>query len=192
MIDVNRLFSTDKKDAIAFYEAEHDLSVNEREKLHQFFEGAYKTSTVAKSFVGISAGLTMVWLIRRKRVIKPTYGILGGFGLSAFVYSFMTPTIFQAQLKDLEAKCGSDSKILKVVQVTPEPAQFAYYWSQYFQQSILDKSVRLKNPRDTENSDQFVDADVPFGMGLSSDNLVKPADPANKESKWESIRESNK
>jgi hypothetical protein len=194
MIDINKLFSTDKKDAIAFYKEEHDLTPDERMKLHSFFEGTYKTTTVAKSFMGISAGLTMVWLARRKRKISPLLAMIGGIGLSAFVFSYMTPTIYESKLKELEQKVGKDSKIFKVVQVTPEPAEYSYYWSEYFEKSIIDKTIRLKDPSLPVSGDniQFVDSKVPFGHRTTDDHLIDSVDISSEESFWDKIRDNKK
>lgn len=190
MIDINKLFSTDKKDAIAFYKEECNLTPDERMQLHAFFEGTYKTTTVAKSFMGISAGLTMVWLARRKRKISPLAAMVGGIGLSAFVFSFMTPAIFADKMKKLEDRVGKDAKIYKVVEVTPEPAEYAYYWSEYFEKSILDKTIRLKNPELPATGDnvQFVDTDVPFGHRTTTDHLVEHTDVSSEDSAWDKIR----
>lgn len=187
MIDINTLFSSDKKDAVAFYAEEHDLTPDERMKLHTFFEGMYKTTTIAKSFMGISAGLTMVWLARRKRKISPLLAMLGGVGLSAFVFSFMTPAIYQNKLDDLKSKHGMNSKLYKVIEVTPQPAEYSYYWSQYFEASITDKSARLKNPSEDE---EFVDSEVPFGHRSTKDKLIEEPDVGSKNTVWEEIRES--
>ncbi|KAG0686566.1 hypothetical protein C6P40_003788 [Pichia californica] len=196
MIDINKLFSTDKKDAIAFYNEEHDLTPEQRSELHRFFEGTYKTTLVAKSFIGIAAGLTMVWLARRKRKISPLYAMVGGIGVSAFVFSYMTPTIYQNKIQDLERRFGKDSKEYKVVQVTPEGAEYSYYWSQYFSNSILDKTIRLKDPTKTLTSNdinnvEFVDSSVPFGHRSTEDHLIDHKSPAeNQGSSWERLRES--
>lgn len=194
MIDINKLFSTDKKDAIKFYNEEHDLTPEQREELHKFFEGTYKTTLVAKSFMGIAAGLTMVWLARRKRRISPLYAMFGGIGLSAFVFSYMTPTIYQNKINDLERKFGTDSKEYKVIQVTPNGAEYSYYWSEYFNNSILDKTVRLQDPTKTFSVDdkqvQFIDTPVPFGHRTTDDHLIENTNPVEKNgSTWESVRE---
>ena len=195
MIDINRLFSTDKKDAVAFYNEEHDLTADQRQELHQFFEGTYKTTTVAKSFVGIAAGLTMVWLARRKRKISPVYAMAGGIGLSAFVFSYMTPTIYQSKLQELERRVGKDSKVYKVVEVTPEGAEYSYYWSEYFNSSILDQTVRLKDPSKPSASDnevQFVDTNVSFGHRSIEDHLIEDNPATATGSSWEKLRDQNK
>lgn len=194
MIDINRLFSTDKKDAVAFYKQEHDLMADERQELHQFFEGTYKTTTVAKSFVGIAAGLTMVWLARRKRKISPVYAMAGGIGISAFVFSYMTPTIYQSKLQELEKRFGKDSKVYKVVEVTPEGAEYSYYWSEYFNNSILDQTVRLKDPSKppaADNDVEFVDANVSFGHRSIEDHLIEDNPSTAKGSSWEKVRAQN-
>lgn len=191
MIDINKLFSTDKKDAIKFYKEEHNLSPDERMKLHHFFEGTYKTTTVAKSFVGIAAGLTVVWMARRKRKINPVYGMAFGLGISAFVFSYMTPTIYQNKLQELEKRVGSDSKVLKVVNVTPEPAEYSYYWSEYFEKSILDKTIRLKDPNGPGNDIQFIESDVPFGHRSTDDHLIESVPVSEKNSSWDKLREEN-
>lgn len=153
MIDINKLFGKDKQEAVAFYNEEHDLTPDQRQELSQFFEGTYKTTTVAKSFMGIAAGLTMVWLARRKRRISPLYAMLGGIGLSAFVFSYMTPTIYENKVNELEKRFGNNSKILKVVKVTPQGAEYSYFWQEYFNNSILDDTIRLKDPtREVGNS----------------------------------------
>lgn len=190
MIDVNKLFGKDKKDAIAFYNEEHTLTPDERMKLHSFFEGTYKTTTVAKSFMGISAGLTMVWLARRKRKISPLIAMIGGIGLSAFVFSFMTPAIYVNKLQELEKRVGKDSKVYKVVTVTPEPAEYSYYWSEYFEKSIADKTVRLNDPSlpPSEGDVQFADKETYFGGNETTDQLVTPVD-ASESSAWDKVRE---
>lgn len=142
MVDIASLFDKEE-DIPAFAEVDRKLTPDERLKLHTFFEGTYKTTTVAKSFMGISAGLTMAWLARRKRSINPLYAMLGGIVISAFVFSYMTPTIYQTKLSELEAQYGKDSKIYKMVEVTPHPADYAYHWKDYFQDSITDKSLRV-------------------------------------------------
>lgn len=195
MIDINKLFSTDKKDAVAFYNEEHDLSANERLELHKFFEGTYKTTTVAKSFVGIAAGLGMVWLVRRKRKLNPLYAMAGGIGLSAFVFSYMTPSIYRTKLQELERRVGKDSKIYKVVEVTPEGAEYSYYWSQYFNNSILDQTVRLKDPSKppSDSSEvEFVDTAVPFGHRSVEDHLIEENPAIASGSSWEKLREQTK
>lgn len=190
MIDINKLFGDGKEGAIAFYNEEHTLTPDERMKLHSFYEGTYKTTTVAKSFMGISAGLTMVWLARRKRKINPLMAMIGGIGLSAFVFSFMTPTIYANKLRELEEKVGKDSKIYKVVKVTPEPAEYAYYWSEYFEKSIVDKSIRLKNPsiHTNEENVQFTENTTPFTKFGANDQLV-PAVSPSESSAWDKVRE---
>lgn len=186
MIDINKLFGTDKNAASEFYSVEHDLSPDERMKLHHFFEGTYKTTTVAKSFMGISAGLTMVWLARRKRKISPLYAMLGGIGLSAFVFSYMTPTIYANKLRELERRVGKDSKIYKVVEATPEPAEYSYYWSQYFENSVLDRTVRLADPSGSPDGSSA----APAPEHPSPDHLILPNGIDSPESSWDKLRRS--
>lgn len=142
MVDIVTLF--DKQDDVSkFAEIDRTLTPDERMKLHTFFEGTYKTTTIAKSFMGLSAGLTMAWIAKRKRKVSPLYAMLGGVGISAFVFSYMTPTIYQTKLRELENQYGKDSKIYKMIEVTPHPADYAYYWKNYFQDSIIDKNIRV-------------------------------------------------
>ena len=189
MIDIRKLFGEDDKQASDFYKEENTLSPEERLKLHQFFEGTYKTTTVAKSFMGISTGLTMVWLARRKRRINPLYAMLGGFGISAFVYSFMTPTIYNNKVKEFEQKVGKESKLCRVLKVTPEPAEYSYYWSEYFEKSISDKDVRMKDPaiQVTAGSEGLSSPTSSFGNELIDQVPVSSPDSA-----WEKIREAKK
>lgn len=183
MIDINKLFAQEGTEAVKFYNEEHNLTDPERLELHDFFDATYKTTLTAKSIFGLAAGFTMAYIAKKKVRVRPMYPLMGGIIISAVAYQYMTPAIFDNKLLALEKKVGKDSPVYRVVKVTPEAAEYSYYWSQYFETSIAQPEVRLKNPN---NSDNFTDSAVPFGSIEREDHLIE--NKGVEGSAWDKVR----
>lgn len=136
-MDISRYFDNNNnsgKSYSHFKELESNLSPNDRIKLHEFFDDSYKSITLAKSCVGISAGLTAVYFSRRKRLISPTWALFAALSISTIVFQSMPSSIHSIRRNKIlnDNDNDNDNKLLNIIDSIPNPGDGAYFWAKYF------------------------------------------------------------
>lgn len=140
-------FQEAKKRAIAFYDNEHNLGYHERMDLYVFYEELWRRTLLFAS-MGFATGVTLPFILKKKnKLLNPLFPIVGGFfGLST-VPALMAPLLYNKSMKKIHKKYTQDSKVNKVLEVTPDPFTKSWFWSNYFKQSASDPTKRIRDPR---------------------------------------------
>ncbi|KAG7778339.1 hypothetical protein KL930_002426 [Ogataea haglerorum] len=136
--------------AIEFYDAEHELTVDERRLLQRFFQ---KTAffVMGCSTAGLLAGMGLpVYFRKGSRINAMRVGWGGVLGSMAATW-IGAPALYRREVQKAKDDYGSESKVYNVIQHTPHGVFRSFFWSSYFAETAKNPELRIKDPRDVQS-----------------------------------------